>query len=49
MGDTGSLFLGGVIGLTAICVKQELLLLIAGGFLSRKPSLSWRKSTLSDP
>src|SRR5207245_849697 len=31
MGDTGSLFLGGCIGLVAICVKQELLLLIAGG------------------
>jgi phospho-N-acetylmuramoyl-pentapeptide-transferase len=31
MGDTGSLFLGGCIGLVAICVKQELLLVIAGG------------------
>ncbi len=31
MGDTGSLFLGGCIGLVAILVKQELLLLIAGG------------------
>jgi phospho-N-acetylmuramoyl-pentapeptide-transferase len=31
MGDTGSLFLGGCIGLAAICVKQELLLLIVGG------------------
>jgi phospho-N-acetylmuramoyl-pentapeptide-transferase len=31
MGDTGSLFLGGCIGLVAICVKQELLLIIAGG------------------
>lgn len=31
MGDTGSLFLGGAIGLTAICVKQELLLLVVGG------------------
>jgi phospho-N-acetylmuramoyl-pentapeptide-transferase len=31
MGDTGSLFLGGCIGLVALCVKQELLLLIAGG------------------
>jgi len=31
MGDTGSLFMGGCIGLVAICVKQELLLLIAGG------------------
>jgi phospho-N-acetylmuramoyl-pentapeptide-transferase len=31
MGDTGSLFLGGVIGLAALCVKQELLLVIVGG------------------
>lgn len=31
MGDTSSLFLGGVIATAAICVKQELLLPIAGG------------------
>ncbi len=31
MGDTGSLFLGGLIGLVAIFIKQELLLVIAGG------------------
>ncbi|WP_424243918.1 phospho-N-acetylmuramoyl-pentapeptide-transferase [Elusimicrobium posterum] len=31
MGDTSSLFLGGVIGVSALCVKQELLLPIAGG------------------
>lgn len=31
MGDTGSLFLGGAIGVVALCVKQELLLLVAGG------------------
>lgn len=31
MGDTSSLFLGGTIGTAAICVKQELLLPIAGG------------------
>ncbi len=31
MGDTGSLFLGGAIGLTALIVKQELLLVIVGG------------------
>jgi phospho-N-acetylmuramoyl-pentapeptide-transferase len=31
MGDTGSLFLGGAIGLAALCVKQELLLLVVGG------------------
>ncbi|MDD4005048.1 MAG: phospho-N-acetylmuramoyl-pentapeptide-transferase [Elusimicrobiaceae bacterium] len=31
MGDTSSLFLGGVLGVTAICVKQELLLPVIGG------------------
>jgi phospho-N-acetylmuramoyl-pentapeptide-transferase len=31
MGDTGSLAIGGVIGVVAICCKQELLLLIVGG------------------
>jgi phospho-N-acetylmuramoyl-pentapeptide-transferase len=31
MGDTGSLALGGVLGVIAICVHQELMLIIAGG------------------
>jgi phospho-N-acetylmuramoyl-pentapeptide-transferase len=31
MGDTGSLPLGGLIGLVALCVKQELLLVLIGG------------------
>lgn len=31
MGDTGALFLGGVIGTTAVLLKKELLFLIAGG------------------
>jgi len=31
MGDTGSLFLGGAIGIVALCVKQELLLIVVGG------------------
>jgi phospho-N-acetylmuramoyl-pentapeptide-transferase len=31
MGDTGSLLLGGVIGTSAVLLKQELLFLIAGG------------------
>jgi phospho-N-acetylmuramoyl-pentapeptide-transferase len=31
MGDTGSLALGGVLGVIALCVHQELLLIIAGG------------------
>ncbi|MBI5210867.1 MAG: phospho-N-acetylmuramoyl-pentapeptide-transferase [Elusimicrobia bacterium] len=31
MGDTGSLFLGGVIATAALCVKQELILPIVGG------------------
>ena len=31
MGDTGSLALGGAFGAVAICINQELLLLLAGG------------------
>lgn len=31
MGDTGSLFLGGTIGLVAVCIKQELILVVVGG------------------
>jgi phospho-N-acetylmuramoyl-pentapeptide-transferase len=31
MGDTGSLFMGGTIGLAALCIKQELLLILVGG------------------
>ncbi|MGI9172173.1 MAG: phospho-N-acetylmuramoyl-pentapeptide-transferase [Chthoniobacterales bacterium] len=31
MGDTGSLAIGGLIGVVAICCKQELLLMVVGG------------------
>jgi len=31
MGDTGSLSLGGLLGLVAICCRQELLLVVIGG------------------
>jgi phospho-N-acetylmuramoyl-pentapeptide-transferase len=31
MGDTGSLALGGALGTVAVMIKQELLLVIAGG------------------
>lgn len=31
MGDTGSLFLGGTIGVVAVCIKQELMLVVVGG------------------
>ncbi len=31
MGDTGSLSLGGTIGLIAVMVKQELILIVVGG------------------
>ena len=31
MGDTGSLSIGGMIGVAAICCKQELLLVVVGG------------------
>jgi phospho-N-acetylmuramoyl-pentapeptide-transferase len=31
MGDTGSLAIGGMLGVVAICCKQELLLMVVGG------------------
>ncbi len=31
MGDTGSLAIGGMLGMIAICTKQELLLVVVGG------------------
>ena len=31
MGDTGSLFLGGTIGVIALAIKQELILIVVGG------------------
>lgn len=31
MGDTGSLFLGGTIGVVAMAIKQELILIVVGG------------------
>ncbi|MDR0956484.1 MAG: phospho-N-acetylmuramoyl-pentapeptide-transferase [Endomicrobium sp.] len=31
MGDTGSLFLGGVLGMTSVFIKQELILVLLGG------------------
>ncbi|MCB4756019.1 MAG: phospho-N-acetylmuramoyl-pentapeptide-transferase [Elusimicrobia bacterium] len=31
MGDTGSLFLGGTIGLIAVCLRQELIMVVVGG------------------
>ena len=31
MGDTGSLAIGGALGVAAICCKQELLLVVVGG------------------
>jgi phospho-N-acetylmuramoyl-pentapeptide-transferase len=31
MGDTGSLAIGGVLGVVAICTKQEMLLIVVGG------------------
>jgi phospho-N-acetylmuramoyl-pentapeptide-transferase len=31
MGDTGSLAIGGLLGVVAICCKQELLLILIGG------------------
>ncbi len=34
MGDTGSLTLGGILGASAVLLKQEILLLIAGGMFA---------------
>ncbi|MDD5491341.1 MAG: phospho-N-acetylmuramoyl-pentapeptide-transferase [bacterium] len=31
MGDTGSLFLGGTLGIVAVCIKHEVLLALVGG------------------
>ncbi|MCX6977050.1 MAG: phospho-N-acetylmuramoyl-pentapeptide-transferase, partial [Verrucomicrobia bacterium] len=31
MGDTGSLAIGGMLGVVAICTKQEMLLIVVGG------------------
>jgi phospho-N-acetylmuramoyl-pentapeptide-transferase len=31
MGDTGSLFLGGILGISAVFIKQELILVLLGG------------------
>jgi phospho-N-acetylmuramoyl-pentapeptide-transferase len=31
MGDTGSLFLGGILGMVAVFIKQELILVLLGG------------------
>lgn len=50
MGDTGSLFFGGVLATAALCVKQELLLPIAGGIfvvetLSVMLQMSYFKAT----
>jgi phospho-N-acetylmuramoyl-pentapeptide-transferase len=34
MGDTGSLFLGGVLGLVAVVIKQELVFAVVGGLFA---------------
>jgi phospho-N-acetylmuramoyl-pentapeptide-transferase len=34
MGDTGSLAIGGMLGVVAICCKQELLLVVVGGIFA---------------
>ncbi len=43
MGDTGSLAIGGMIGVVAICCKQELLLVVVGGvFVIEAVSVIWQ-------
>ena len=38
MGDTGSLFLGGALGVVSVIVKQELILIIVGGLFVAEAS-----------
>ena len=50
MGDTGSLAIGGMLGVVAICTKQEMLLVVVGGvFVIEAVSVliqrSWFKNT----
>lgn len=46
MGDTGSLALGGILGLAAIIVKQELLMVIVGGiFVAEAVSVLVQKAS----
>ncbi len=45
MGDTGSLTLGGILGLTSIIVKQEVLMIIIGGiFIAEAVSVLIQKA-----
>ena len=45
MGDTGSMAIGGCLAAVAICCKQELVLLIAGGvFVMEALSVMWQVS-----
>ena len=44
MGDTGSLTLGGILGLASIIVKQEVLMIIVGGiFIAEAVSVLLQK------
>ena len=48
MGDTGSLSLGGTLGLLAVIARQELLLLVVGGvFVVEALSVMMQVSSLS--
>jgi phospho-N-acetylmuramoyl-pentapeptide-transferase len=38
MGDTGSLFLGGTIGLVAVAIRMELIMVIVGGIFVAETS-----------
>ncbi len=54
MGDTGSLSLGGALGVTAVLLKRELLLFVIGGIfviealsvISQVTSFKWRKKRI---
>ncbi|MCC7138189.1 MAG: phospho-N-acetylmuramoyl-pentapeptide-transferase [Planctomycetes bacterium] len=45
MGDTGSLAIGGILGVFAVAIRHELTLLIAGGlFVAEALSVIWQRS-----
>jgi len=45
MGDTGALSIGGILGVTAVAIRHELTLLLAGGlFVAETLSVIWQRS-----
>jgi phospho-N-acetylmuramoyl-pentapeptide-transferase len=45
MGDTGSLAIGGMLGILAVAIRHELTLLLAGGmFVAEALSVIWQRA-----